>query len=74
MVAATASQAEKDACTVALTVYTSLKSQYNTKLATHPELLKAWQRSNNMAIGNITLHLSPAIQQRLDPGKNAEDL
>ena len=73
-VAATASQAEKDACTAALTVYTSLKSQYDADLAAHPDLLKAWQKSNDMAIGNITLHLSPAIQTRLDPGKNAEDL
>ena len=64
----------KDAHTAALTVYTSLKSQYNADLTAHPDLLKAWQKSNNMAIGNITLHLSPAIQQRLNPGLNAEDL
>ena len=57
-VAATASQAEKDARTVALTVYTSLKSQYDAELAAHPDLLKAWQKSNDMAIGNITLCLS----------------
>ena len=73
-VAATASSAEKDARAAALTVYTSLKSQYDADLAAHPDLLKAWQKSNNMAIGNITLRLSPAIQTRLDPGKNAEDL
>ena len=74
VVAATASQAEKDARTVALTVYTSLKSQYDAKLAAHPDLLKAWQKSNDMAISNITLHLSPAIQMRLNLGLNAEDL
>ena len=73
-VATTASQAEKDACTAALTVYTSLKSQYDANLAAHPDLLKAWQKSNDMAIGNITLCLSPTIQTRLDPGLNAEDL
>ena len=73
-VAATASQAEKDARTAALTVYTSLKSQYDAELAAHPDLRKAWQKSNDMAISNITLRLSPAIQTRVDPGKNAEDL
>ena len=74
VVAASAPQAEKDAQTVALTVYTSLKSQYDAAFAAHPDLLKAWQKSNDMAIRNITLHLSPAIQQRLNPGLNAKDL
>ena len=74
-VATTASQAEKDARTAALTVYTSLKSQYDAKLAAYPDLLKAWNKSNDMAIGNITLHLSPTIQTRLNPlSLNAEDL
>ena len=74
VVATTAPQAEKDACAVALSVYTSLKSQYDAELALHPDLLKAWQKSNDMASGNITLCLSPAIQQRLNPGLNAKDL
>ena len=46
VVASTASQAE-DARTAALTVYTSLRSQYDAELAAYPDLLKAWQKSNN---------------------------
>ena len=74
MVADKAPQAEQDAYTMALHLYTILKAQYNVDLAAHPDLLKAWQKSNNMVIGNITLCLSPAIQQNLDSSKNAEGL
>ena len=59
-------QAEQDAYTTAFNLYSILKAQYDVNLATHPDLLKAWQKSNDMAIGNITLRLSPAIQQKLD--------
>ena len=47
---------------------------YDWDLPTFPERKAAWVKANNMALGTITLCLSPALQQRLLLGQTAKDL
>ena len=50
------------------------KAAYDRDLPTFPERKAAWVKANDMALGTITLCLSPALQQRLPSGQTAKDL
>jgi hypothetical protein len=71
--AATASQAESNAHDVLKVQYKIDKAAYEKDLPLHPALFTVWQKGNDMALGNLTLCLSPAIQQRLSPNYNAQE-
>jgi hypothetical protein len=71
--AATASQAESNAHDVLEAQYKVDKAVYEKNLPLHPALFAVWQKGNDMALGNLTLCLSPAIQQCLSPNFNAEE-
>ena len=54
--------------------YKGEKAAYDCDLPTFPERKAAWVKANDMALGTITLCLSPALQQHLPLGQTAEDL
>jgi transposase InsO family protein len=69
----TANQAESDAHDVLEAQYLLDKAAYEKESPLHPSLFAVWQKGNDMALGNLTLRLSPAIQQRLSPNFNAQE-
>jgi transposase InsO family protein len=69
----TANQAESDAHDVLEAQYLLDKAAYEKESPLHPALFAVWQKGNDMALGNLTLRLSPAIQQRLSPNFNAQE-
>jgi hypothetical protein len=71
--ATTSSQAESNAHDVLEVQYKVDKAVYEKDLPLHPALFTVWQKGNDMALGNLTLCLSPAIQQCLSPNFNAQE-
>jgi hypothetical protein len=67
------SQKDADAHKAATDQYKTDKATFDTEAPGFPAALSAWQKGNSMALGNITLHLSPAIQQCLSVNLNAEE-
>jgi hypothetical protein len=67
-----ASQADQNAHAAMEAQYKVDKVDYDCDSPLHPALWTAWHKGNDMALGNITLRLSPAIQQRMSPNFNAE--
>ena len=57
-----------------VTYYKGEKAAYKQDLPTFLERKAAWVKANDMALGTITLCLSPAIQQCLPPNQTAEEL
>ena len=68
------SDEEKEKYEWFVTYYKGEKAAYKQDLPTFPEHKAAWVKANDMALGTITLHLSPAIQQCLPPNQTAEEL
>jgi hypothetical protein len=71
--ASTATQAESNAHDVLEAQYKVDKAVYEKDLPLHPALFTVWQKGNDMVLGNLTLCLSPAIQQCLSPNFNAQE-
>jgi hypothetical protein len=71
--ATTASQAESNTHDVLEAQYKVNKAVYEKDLPLHPALFTVWQKGNDMVLGNLTLRLSPAIQQCLSPNFNAQE-
>jgi hypothetical protein len=69
----TATQAESDVHDVLEAQYKLDKAVYDKESPLHPALFAVWQKGNDMALGNLTLRLSPAIQQRLSPNFNTQE-
>jgi hypothetical protein len=67
------SQKQIDGHKVAENIYNAAKAEYDRDFPAHPALLSAWQKGNNMTLGNMTLRLSTAIQQHMDPLHDTED-
>ena len=62
---ASPSDEEKEKYERFVAYYRGEKAAYDRDLPTFPERRAAWVKANDMALGNITLRISPAIQQRL---------
>jgi hypothetical protein len=69
----TATQAESNVHDVLEAQYKVDKAVYKKDLPLHPALFTVWQKGNDMVLGNLTLCLSPAIQQRLSPNFNTQE-
>jgi hypothetical protein len=67
------SQKEADAHKATTDQYKVNKAQYDADAPGFPAALTAWQKGNSMVLGNITLCLSPAIQQHLSISLNTEE-
>jgi transposase InsO family protein len=67
-----ASQADQNAHAAMEAQYKVDKADFDRDSPLHPALWTTWHKGNDMALGNITLCLSPAIQQRMNPNFNAE--
>jgi hypothetical protein len=67
------SQKQIDGYKVTESIYNTAKAEYDCDFPAHPALLAAWQKGNDMTLGNMTLCLSTAIQQRMDPLHDTED-
>jgi hypothetical protein len=67
------SQKDADAHKAATDQYKADKALYDAEAPGFPAALTTLQKGNSMALGNITLRLSPAIQQCLSINLNAEE-
>ena len=54
--------------------YKKDEKQYNSEILTFDDHLSNWQKLNSMVVGNITLHLSPSLQQNHTNDLTAENI